>query len=116
MRIHDAAQARKGYVYYPERNPNLQDMPAELPVDRETCAALWDKEDLRNGALEKEYYTALEAYVEDLNTAPPAASAGKRKYMCSHCGVPKKGHVCPKATPKKRKASSAREAVKRMRK
>ena len=113
----EPAQARKGYVYNPDRNPNL-DMPADLPLDRETCAALWDKEaDLRDGALEKEYYTALEAYVEDLNTAPPAASAGKRKYMCSHCGVPKKGHVCPKVTqPKKRKGSSARAAVKRMRK
>ena len=76
-----------------------------MPVDLEkTCAALWDKEaDLRNGALEDEYRTALKA--------------GKRKYMCSHCGVPKKGHVCPKATqPKKRKGSSARAAVKRMRK
>ena len=55
----EPAQARKGYVYNPDRNPNLLDMPAELPVDRETCAALWDKEaDLRNDALEKEYYTA----------------------------------------------------------
>ena len=114
----EPAQARKGYVYNPDRNPNLLDMPAELPVDRETCAALWDKEaDLRNGALEKEYYTALEAYVEDLTTAPSAASTGKRKYMCTHCGVPKKGHVCRKVTqPKKRKGSSARAAVKRMRK
>ena len=117
----EPAQARKGYIYNPERNPNLQAMPAELPVDRETCAALWDKEDLRNGALEKEYYTALKAYLEAslaaLTTASPAASTGKRKYMCSHCGVPKKGHVCPKVTqPKKRKGSSARAAVKRMRK
>ena len=93
-----------------------------MPVDRETCAALWDKEaDLRNGALEKEHYTALEASLEAslaaLNTASPAASAGKRKYMCTHCGVPKKGHVCRKVTqPKKRKGSSARAAVKRMRK
>ena len=92
------------------------DMPADLPVDRETCAALWDKEDLRNGALEKEYYTALEAYLAALNTSP-AASAGKRKYMCTHCGVPKKGHVCRKVTqPKKRKGSSVKGAVKRMRK
>ena len=36
---------------------------------------------------------------------------------CTHCGVPKKGHVCRKVTqPKKRKGSSARAAVKRMRK
>ena len=114
----EPAQARKGYVYNPDRNPNLLDMPADLPVDRETCAALWDKEaDLRNGALEKEYYTALEAYLAALNTASPAASTGKRKYMCTHCGVPKKGHVCRQVTqPKKRKGSSARAAVKRMRK
>ena len=110
--------ARIGYVYNPDRNPNLLDMPAELPVDHETCAALWDKEaDLRNGALEKEYYTALTAFFAALTTASPAASAGKRKYMCTHCGVPKKGHVCRKVTqPKKRKGSSARAAVKRMRK
>ena len=88
-----------------------------MPVDRETCAALWDKEaDLRNGALEKECYTALEAYLAALTTASPAASAGKRKYMCTNCGVPKKGHVCPKVTPKKRKGSSVKGAVKRMRK
>ena len=36
----EPAQARKGYIYNPERNPNLLDMPAELPVDREICAAL----------------------------------------------------------------------------
>jgi hypothetical protein len=113
----EPAQARKGYIYNPDRNPSLA-MPADLPVDRETCAALWDKEaDLRNGALEKEYYTALEAYLAALTTASPAASTGKRKYMCTHCGVPKKGHVCRKVTqPKKRKGSSARAAVKRMRK
>ena len=46
----EPAQARKGYVYNPDRNPNLLDMPADLPVDREICAALGDKEaDLRNG-------------------------------------------------------------------
>ena len=115
----EPAQARKGYIYNPDRNPNLLDMPADLPVDREICAALWDKKaDLRNGALEKECYTALEAYLAALTTASPAASAGKRKlYMCTHCGVPKKGHVCRKVTqPKKRKGSSARAAVKRMRK
>ena len=117
MGFEPAHQARKGYIYNPDRNPSLA-MPADLPVDRETCAALWDKEaDLRNGALEKEYYTALEAYFAALNTASPAASAGKRKYTCTHCGVPKKGHVCRKVTqPKKRKGSSARAAVKRMRK
>ena len=113
----EPAQARKGYIYKPDRNPSLA-MPADLPVDRETCAALWDKEaDLRNGALEKECYTALKAYLAALNTASPTASAGKRKYMGTHCGVPKKGHVCRKVTqPKKRKGSSARAAVKRMRK
>ena len=113
----EPAQARKGYIYNPDRNPSLA-MPAELPVDRDTCAALWDKEaDLRNGTLKDEYDTALEAYLAALNSAAPAASAGKRKYMCTHCGVPKKGHVCRKVTqPKKRKGSSTRAAVKRARK
>ena len=110
----EPAQARKGYIYNPDRNPSLA-MPADLPLDRETCAALWDKEaDLRNGALEKEYYTALEASLAAL-TAAPAASAGKRKYMCSHCGVPKKGHACLQVT-QKRKNTTVRAAVKRVRK
>ena len=92
----------------------------KIHVDRETCAALWDKEaDLRNGALENEYCTALEASLAALNTASPAASAGKRKqYMCSHCKMPKKGHVCGKKVtqPKKRKNTTVRAAAKRMRK
>ena len=110
--------ARIGYVYNPDRNPNLLDMPAESP-DRETCV-LWDKEaDLLHRTLQDEYYTALQAHLEALSTTtvtavPPAAL--KRKYMCGHCGVLKKGHVCPKATPKKRKGSSVRAVVKRARK
>ena len=75
--------------------------------------------DLLHRTLEDEYYTALQAHLEALSTTtatavPPAAL--KRKYMCSHCGVLKKGHVCPKATPKKRKGSSVRAVVKRARK
>ena len=66
--------------------------------------------------LEDEYYTALQAHLEALSTTAVPPAALKRKYMCSHCGVLKKGHVCPKATPKKRKGSSARAVVKRMRK
>ena len=119
----EPAQARKGYVYNPDRNPNLLDMPADLPVDREICAALWDKEaDLRNGALESAYYTAL-----NITVAAPTVTAWKRprkQYMCSHCaGVPKKGHICPvkvaKKTgknPPKRKSSTVRAAVKKARK
>ena len=92
-----------------------EDMPTESP-DRETCV-LWDKEaDLLHHTLEDEYYTALQAHLEALNTTAVPPAALKRKYMCSHCGVLKKGHVCPKATPKKRKGSSARAVVKRMRK
>ena len=114
----EPSQARRGYIYNPDRNPNLLDMPAELPVDGTTSA--WDKEaDLLHRTLEDEYYTALQAHLEALSTTtatavPPAAL--KRKYMCGHCGVLKKGHVCPKAPPKKRKGSSARAVVKRMRK
>ena len=111
----ELAEARKGYVYNPDRNPNLLDMPAESP-DRETCV-LWDKEaDLLHRTLQDEYYTALQAHLKALSTTVVPPAALKRKYMCSHCGVLKKGHVCPKATPKKRKGSSARAVVKRMRK
>ena len=86
------------------------------------AAALWDKAaDLRNSALENENCTALEASLAALNTttASPAASVGKRKqYMCSHCKMPKKGHVCGKKVtqPKKRKGSTVWAALKRMRK
>ena len=99
-----------------DRNPNLLDMPFDLPVDGKTSA--WDKEaDLLHRTLEEEYYTALLAYLEALSTAVVPPAALKRIYMCGHCGVPKKGHVCPKATQsKKRKGRSARAVVKRMRK
>ena len=111
----EPAQARRGYIYNPDRNPNLLDMPAELPVDGTTSA--WDKEaDLLHRTLQDEYYTALQAHLEALSTAVVPPAALKRKYMCGHCGVLKKGHVCPKATPKKRKGSSARAVVKRARK
>jgi hypothetical protein len=107
--------ARRGYIYNPDRNPNLLDMPTESP-DRETCV-LWDKEaDLLHRTLQDEYYTALQAHLEALSTTVVPPAALKRKYMCAHCGVFKKGHVCPKATPKKRKGSSVRAVVKRMRK
>ena len=112
----EPAHARRGYIYNPDRNPNLLDMPAESP-DRETCV-LWDKEaDLLHRTLEDEYYKALQAHLEALSTTVVPPAALKRKYMCSHCGVLKKGHVCPKATqPKKRKGSSVRAVVKRARK
>ena len=107
----------------PERNPNLLDMPFDLPVGaHENRAALWDKEaDLRNGTLEDEYRTAVKAYIGEkglgTTTAAPAVTAGKRKYMCSRCGVPRKGHVCPQvAQLKKRKHATVRAAVKRARK
>ena len=70
-------------------------MPAELPVDHEICAALGDTEaDLRNGALESAYYTAL-----NITVAAPTVTAWKKprkQYMCSHCaGVPKKQTTSP---------------------
>lgn len=111
----EPAHARRGFIYNPDRNPNLLDMPTESP-DRETCV-LWDKEaDLLHRTLQDEYYTALQAHLEALSTTVVPPAALKRKYMCGHCGVLKKGHVCPKATPKKRKGSSVRAVVKRMRK
>ena len=109
----EPAQARRGYIFNPDRSPNLLNMPTELP-DRET-GVLWDKEpDLLHHTLEDEYYTALQAHLEALSTTVVPPAALKRKYMCDHCGVLKKGHVCPKATPKKRKGSSVRAVVKRM--
>ena len=111
----EPAQARRGFIYNPDRNPNLLDMPTESP-DRETCV-LWDKEaDLLHRTLQDEYYTALQAHLKALSTTVVPPAALKRKYMCGHCGVLKKGHVCPKATPKKRKGSSVRAVVKRARK
>ena len=76
-------------------------MPAELPVDREICAAMGHKEaDLRDGALESAYYTAL-----NITVAAPTVTAWKKprkQYMCSHCaGVPKKGHICPRKVAKR---------------
>ena len=66
---------------------------------------------MRNGALDSAYWLALKAAV----TSP--AAAVPRKYKCSRCGVPKKGHVCPKAATlkRKRKTSSAPVAQKMMR-
>jgi hypothetical protein len=81
----EPAQARRDYLHTPDRNPKLQlDMPTEVPPDRETCV-MWDKEaDSHNGKLESEYYTALQAHLEVLNTTiatvvPPAATTLKRK-------------------------------------
>ena len=112
----EPAQARRGYIYNPDRNPSLLDMPAELPVDG--TISTWDKEvDLLHHTLEDEYYQALQAHLEALSTTVVPPTALKRKYMCGHCGVLKKGHVCPKAPqPKKRKGTSVRAVVKRARK
>ena len=82
----EPAHARRGYIYNiynPNRNPNLLNMPAELPVDGTTSA--WDKEaDLLHHTLEDEYYTALQAHLEALSTTAVPPAALKRKYMCSH--------------------------------
>ena len=51
----EPAHARRGSIYNPDRNPNLLDMPAELPVDG--TASAWDKADLLHHTLEDEYYT-----------------------------------------------------------
>jgi hypothetical protein len=107
--------ARIGYIYNPDRNPNLLDMP---PANQDDKALLtsWDKgADVCNGALEDEYRKALKAYISASGTKAPKAEV-VRIYLCSLCKVPKRGHVCPKATPKKRKGSSVRAVVKRMRK
>ena len=88
--------ARIGYVYNPDRNPNLLDMPSS-ESDQDASRLLWE-EDLRDDELENEYFTALQAHLEALNatldaTVSPAEKTQKRKeYTCSRCvGVPKKG-------------------------
>ena len=110
----EPAHARRGYIYNPDRNPNLLDMPPNQ--DDQTLLTSWDKgADVCNGALEDEYRTALKAYISASGTKAPKAEV-VRIYLCSLCKVPKRGHVCPKATPKKRKSSSVRAVVKRARK
>ena len=110
----EPAHARRGYIYNPDRNPNLLDMPPNQ--DDKALLTSWDKgADVCNGALEDEYRKALKAYISASGTKAPKAEV-VRIYLCSLCKVPKRGHVCPKATPKKRKGSSVRAVVKRMRK
>ena len=106
--------ARIGYIYNPDRNPNLLDMP---PANQDDKALLtsWDKADVCNGALEDEYFEAFKAYISASKTKASKAEV-VRVYLCSLCKVPKRGHVCKKATPKKRKGSSALSVVKRARK
>ena len=72
---------------------------AKLKISISSLTPLtWDKEaDLLHHTLEDEYYTALQAYLEALSTTVVPPAALKRKYMCGHCGVLKKGHVCPNA-------------------
>eukprot|EP00966_Prymnesium_polylepis_P245799 5685788-Prymnesium_polylepis.1 len=104
------------YIYNPDCNPNLLDLPAKLPVHVELNCE-WDQQtDLRNGEIESDYRKAFQAYIE---STPSASKHDKavRIYLCTHCKVPKRGHVCPKAAPpKKRKGSATRSAVKRARK
>ena len=73
---------------------------------------------MRNGALEDEYCTALQALQRAGSAASPqdASKPQKRKYLCGRCGVPKKGHVCPKALKSKKRTGSAARSVKRARK
>ena len=107
----EPAHARRGYIYNPDRNPNLLDMP---PANQDDKALLtsWDKADVCNGALEDEYFEAFKAYISASGTKASKAEV-VRIYLCSLCKVPKRGHVCLKAT-QKRKGSSVRAVVKRM--
>eukprot|EP00966_Prymnesium_polylepis_P052793 1222709-Prymnesium_polylepis.1 len=55
------------YVYNPDRNPNLLDLPAKLPV---VLNCEWDKQtELRNGDIESDYRTAFQAYIESTPSA-----------------------------------------------
>ena len=54
----EPSAARKGYLYNPERNPNLALM--HLPVDSETCLLPYDKAaDVLMGKLEMEHMERL---------------------------------------------------------
>ena len=86
--------ARIGYVYMynPDRNPNLLDMPSES--DQDASCLLWD-EDLRDDKLENEYDTALQAHLDaldatlDATVSSAAKTQNRKEYMCSRCyGVP----------------------------
>ena len=114
----EPAHARRGYIYNPDRNPNLLDMPAELPDRRhDLCLGQgggFASPHTGRRVLHGSSGSSRGSQHHNATAVPPAAL--KRKYMCSHCGVLKKGHVCPKATPKKRKGSSVRAVVKRARK
>ena len=114
MGFEPSATRGANYVYNPDRNPNLLDLPAKLPVE---LICEWDKQaDLRNGEIESDYRTAFQAYIESTRSASKHDKA-VRIYLCTHCKVPKRGHICPKAAPpKKRKGTSVRPAVKRARK
>ena len=62
--------ARIGYIYNPDWNLNLLDMPSESPGQDASCL-LWDEEAhfcVRNGKLESEYDTALRAHLDALDT------------------------------------------------
>ena len=54
----EPAHARRGYIYNPDRNPNLLDMPLPIKTTR-LCSHLGTKgRTCCHGALEDEYYTA----------------------------------------------------------
>ena len=102
----EPTSARKGYIYNPDRNPNLA-LP-DLPTDGETSLLLYDKEaDVLTVEMEEDYKERADAYVKV--TEP--VKVAKRKYMCTSCNVPKKGHICLK-----RKGAMVKRAVKRARK
>ena len=87
----EPAEARKGYIFNPQRNPSLA-MPADLPVDRETCAALWDKEaDLRDCELEKKYHDTIGA---DALVVGQKREAEAETPAASDQGPPKKRRKC----------------------
>ena len=114
--------------------------PSHDGLDRETCAALWDKDaDLRDCELEKKYHDTIGADANALvvgqkreaEAETPAASgqgppkkrrkkttpkATKRK--ATGARVWWKDYVCPKKVgqPVKRKCTPAKATVKRVRK
>ena len=101
--------ARHGYIYNPERNPNVAFL-TDLPIDQATCLLPYDQAaDVWIGKLEADWIDEMEKHIaraHDATATLPVEKpvAAKRKnYMCPTCLVPQKGHTGP--APKKRKGA-----------
>ena len=90
----EPAHTRRGYIYNPDRNPNLLDMPAELPVDGTTSA--WDKEaDLfasphSANKTTRVLHGSSSSFRGFQHHRCPTGCSEAKVHVRSHCGVLKK--------------------------